>query len=82
MTISTDDVRTLLQAETNSVLVLIEGRTAVITDAERDSDEYLGALQIITRDELLQRAGSAEPTDHEIAELAGALDVGATELGA
>jgi hypothetical protein len=82
MTISTDDVRTLLQAETNSVLVMIEGRTAVITDAERDSDDYLGALQIITRDELRQRVGSAEPTDHEMAELAGALDVGATELGA
>jgi hypothetical protein len=82
MTISKDDVRAVLQAETNAILVLIEGRTAVITQQELDSDDYRGALQIITRDELRQRAGTAEPSDHDMAELAGALDVGATELGA
>lgn len=82
MTISNDDVRAVLQAETNAVLVLIEGRTAVITQQEVDSDDYRGALQIITRDELRQRAGTAELSDHDVAELAGALDVGVTELGA
>ncbi|WP_102145335.1 hypothetical protein [Mycobacterium hubeiense] len=81
MTISTDDVRRLLQAEERgAVLVLVEGRTEVIAAGRLASEQYRGALEVISRDELVKRVG-ADPSEHELAEQAAILDSAISELG-
>ena len=82
MTISTDDVRRLLQAEAkDAVLVLVEGRTEVISAGQLASEEYRGALEVISHDELIRRLGGTEPSEHELAEQAAILDAAISEMG-
>jgi hypothetical protein len=81
MTISTDDVRRLFRSdEADSVLVLVEGRTDVVGAGRLASDEYRGALEVISRDDLVSRVGD-DPSDHELAEQAALLDSTVNELG-
>jgi hypothetical protein len=81
MTISTDDVRRLLQSDVaNSVLVLVEGRTEVIAASGLASEQYRGALEVVFRDDLVKRLGDA-PSEHDLAEQAALLDTAISELG-
>ena len=79
--VTADDVRRLLGAGTDAVLVLVEGRVYVIAPAELDTESYRGALQIITRDELVRGAGSEELSERELKEQAAELDSAVSELG-
>jgi hypothetical protein len=82
MTISADDVRRLLTNEDpDAVLVLIEGRTEVIGQQDTDSAQYRGALQVITRDDLLHRIGGSDLSDRTMEEQAAILDATVSELG-
>jgi hypothetical protein len=79
--ISADDVRRLLQSdEKDAILVVIEGRAEVIGAGRLASPEYRGALEVVTRDDLVQRVGET-PSDHEISEQAAQLDTAVSELG-
>jgi hypothetical protein len=79
--ISVDDVRRLLAAdEKDAILVVIEGRTEVIGAGRLASAEYRGALEVVARDDLVQRLGES-PSDHEISEQAAQLDTAVSELG-
>lgn len=81
MTISTDDVRRLLQADKqDSLLVLVEGRTEVISAGQLASEQYRGALEVVSRDDLVKRLGDA-PSDHDVAEQAAQLDAAVSEMG-
>lgn len=82
MMISRDDVEKLLGAGPSAVLVLIEGRAEVVGRDELDSDEYVGALEVITREALLDRTGGVDLSPHELEEQAAALDAAVSELGA
>ncbi|MGE0218342.1 hypothetical protein [Mycolicibacterium sp.] len=76
MTISPDDVRRLLGADDGSALVLVEGRVEVVS-----GDAAEGALEVVTRADLVARTGRADLTDQELAEQAAALDLAVAELG-
>jgi hypothetical protein len=79
--IATDDVRALLDAaDEDAVLVVVEGRAEVISGRALDSDQYRGALQVITREDLGARVG-AQPSDHDLAEQAAQLDSTVSEMG-
>jgi hypothetical protein len=81
MTISTDDVRRLLKSDVaDSVLVLVEGRTEVIAASQLASEQYRGALEVVSRDDLVKRLGDA-PSEHDLAEQAALLDSAISELG-
>jgi hypothetical protein len=81
MMISTDDVRRLLGADDpDSVLVLVEGRTEVIGAGQLASEQYRGALEVVSREDLAKRLGDA-PSNHDIAEQAALLDNAVSELG-
>lgn len=81
MTISTDDVRRLLQADDHdAVLVLVEGRTEVIGAAALASEKYRGALEVISREDLLGRVG-ADVSERVLTEQASILDSAVSELG-
>jgi hypothetical protein len=79
--ITADNVRRLLDSEIDAVLVLIEGRVDVIDPAALDTDGYRGALQVITREELIEQAGGEQLSDRELVEQAAALDMAVAELG-
>ncbi|WP_369802959.1 hypothetical protein [Mycobacterium sp. EPa45] len=79
--ITRDDVRRLLDGDSDAVLVLVEGRIEVIDPAALDTDDYRGALQVITRAELVEQAGGEDLSDRELVEQAAALDTAITELG-
>jgi hypothetical protein len=79
--ITGDDVRRLLDGETDTVLVLLEGRIEVVDPATLDGDAYRGALQIITRAELVEQAGGEQLSERELAEQAAALETAVAEMG-
>lgn len=82
MTISADDLRRLLTADADALLVLIEGRAEVIPREALDDDAFRGALEVISRDALLERTGGATDLDDAgLAAQAAALDTEVTELG-
>ena len=80
--ISAGDVRRLLEHDDpEAVLVLIEGRIEVVSPRQTDSPEYRGALQVISRDDLLQRIGAQDLSDRVIEEQAAILETTVAELG-
>ena len=79
--VTADDVRRLLAAGPDAVLILVEGRVDVVAPAELDTDAYRGALQIITRDELVRGTGTEQLSERELAEQAAELDSAVSELG-
>jgi hypothetical protein len=80
--ISADDVRRLLEHDDpEAVLVLIEGRIEVVSPRQTESPEYRGALQVISRDDLLQRIGAQDLSDRVIEEQAAILETTVAELG-
>ncbi|MGE2737622.1 hypothetical protein [Mycolicibacterium vaccae] len=82
MTISTDDLRRLLDAGPDATLVLIEGRTKILTPSEAHADENRGALEIISRAALLERTGGATTlSESELTAQASALETAVNELG-
>ncbi len=82
MVISTDDVKRLLQDDDpEAMLVLIGGRAEVIKPRDTESSQYRGALQVVSRDDLIKRTGGADLSDHDLAEQAALLDATVSELG-
>jgi NADH dehydrogenase len=82
MTVSADDVRKLLQADDDSLLVVIEGRTEVITTDALDTDAFRGALEVISKSALLARTdGATELSEAELSAQATSLDTAVSELG-
>lgn len=82
MTISIQDLRRLLDAGPDATMVLVEGRTKIITAGGADTDANRGALEIISRAALLDRMGGATaPSDAELSAQANALETAVTELG-
>ena len=81
MIISADDVRALLAADNDAVLVVVEGRAAVVSAADLESPQYRGALEVATRAELIDRAGGSQFSEREAAELAADLDSAVSEMG-
>jgi ATP-dependent protease Clp ATPase subunit len=79
--VTADDVRRLLAAGADAVLVLVEGRVDVVAPAQLDTHPYRGALQINTRDELVRGAGGEQLSEREIKEQAAELDSAVSELG-
>ncbi|WP_422744852.1 hypothetical protein ACN27E_22520 [Mycobacterium sp. WMMD1722] len=81
MTIGADHVRRLLGADGEATLIMIEGRAEVVTEGDLRSDRYQGALEVISRDELLKRTGGADLSDRDVEEQAAALNTAVDELG-
>ena len=80
--ITADDLRRLLAAEQkNATMVLVEGRIDVIGAGQLAATEYRGALEVVSREDLVKRLGEA-PSEHDVAEQAGVLDAVISELGA
>jgi hypothetical protein len=82
MTVTPDDVRALLSDDDpTAVLVLVEGRTEVVPADKLDTADYRGALLIASRDDVIDRTDGAEPSEHELAEQAAALNAEIDNLG-
>lgn len=82
MTISGDDVRRLLASDaSDAVLVLVQGHTEVVPGDQLESDRYRGALQVVSRADLLSQVDGAQLSEHEMAEEAAKLESAIANLG-
>ncbi|KOV90022.1 hypothetical protein [Nocardia sp. NRRL S-836] len=74
MAVPVQDLRQLLDsAEPGAALVHVEGRYVVAGSAELDTPELRGALSVVTREELLERAGGQPVAERDLEEIAAAL---------
>ena len=82
MTIDSDVVRRLVDADDDAMLVLLEGRALVIGTGQLDDDSHRGALRVISRTDFLRRVGDGtELSDDEVGRQAAILDAEVSELG-
>ncbi|MET9908700.1 hypothetical protein ABZZ74_18110 [Streptomyces sp. NPDC006476] len=76
-------MRELLAArEDSATLVLLEGPAKVIAAAERSTDWYAGAVDVMSGEELARRIGTDSPSDRELDVLASTLNTMVAQLGA
>lgn len=82
--ITREDVQELLQSMADDpTLVLLEGRVLVISASELGSGgPYNGALEIISRTDLIAQSGADTEPDYDLDSLASRLDTLVTEWGA
>ncbi|MEU0884113.1 hypothetical protein ABZ345_36440 [Lentzea sp. NPDC005914] len=74
MPVPVDCLKQLLQSDrSEATLVLVEGRYVVAANEELATDALRGALPVVTRDELLERAGGRPVADRELDEIAATL---------
>jgi hypothetical protein len=64
------------------MLVVVAGRVMIAAAAELDADPYRGAMEIISREDLVTQLGSDVPPEHHLDEVAARLDAMVTQLGA
>lgn len=82
MRVTVEVLRSLLDAAGDAALVLLEGRLSVVPGAALGTPDWAGAVVVVTRDGLVERAGSADPSERELTEVAAALDVEEASRGA
>ncbi|MEU7479834.1 hypothetical protein AB0A63_27845 [Lentzea sp. NPDC042327] len=74
MPVPVEDLRKLLDSPRhNAMLVHVEGRYVVAGSTELDRPDLRGALPVVSRDDLLDRAGGEPVSDRALAEAAAAL---------
>lgn len=80
MTISQEDVQRLASAEaSDAVLVLLEGRTLVLSASDLDSAEYRGALPVAAKTDIVGQSGPL--SEQECRDLAARLDIEVSQRG-
>lgn len=82
MTITADDVRSLLDSDLpEASLVLQEGRVHLLGGADLRSRRYAGALFVASREQLRDRFLGREPSARELDEVAAGLRTAVSNLG-
>ena len=80
-TITIEHLNALLDAsDATSIIGLIEGKVVIIGAAQRDSEKYRGALEVISREQLVERVGG-EAEEAELRALAAELTTATALLG-
>ena len=83
MTVDADHVRQLLDcAEPEPTMVLVEGRIDIVAAADLRSGRLPGAVEVTTREQVLDNAGHTDLSAAELQEQAAILDSTLTNLGA
>jgi hypothetical protein len=80
--IAPEHVGALLGSDADQpALVVSAGAAAVIPRSALDSGPYEGALEVISRDELVGRLGTDAPSHGELEEISARLESTVTRLG-
>ncbi len=82
MAVPVQDLKALLEStEPDATLVHVEGRYVVAGSAELDTPALRGALPVVTRDELLERAGGQPVAERDLEQIAAALTAAVDNRG-
>ncbi|MFJ6674445.1 hypothetical protein ACIQMJ_25355 [Actinosynnema sp. NPDC091369] len=82
MTVKASDLRELLTSDLpDPNLVLIEGRLEVIQVDDLDTDDFRGAMLLLSRAELLARGVDEDSPDTELERQAATISTAVNELG-
>ncbi|PNG21993.1 hypothetical protein [Streptomyces cahuitamycinicus] len=66
----------------DATLIVTVGTVVVVPASALDSERYRGALEIISRHDLVTRLGTSAPSRRDLEETAAGLDTAVTRLGA
>jgi hypothetical protein len=81
--ITPEHVEALLASDADTpALVVTAGSAAVVPRSALDSDQYRGAMEVISREDLVSRLGTDVPSRSELEEVSARLDSAVTRLGA
>jgi hypothetical protein len=80
--ITPEHIEALLASDADApTLVVTAGTAAVVPASELDSDRYRGAMEIISRQDLVAQLGTGTPSRRDLEETATRLDSAVTRLG-
>lgn len=78
-----EHVEALLGSDADdATLIVTAGSLVVVPASALDSERYRGALEIISRHDLVTRLGTGAPSRRDLEETAARLDTAVTRLGA
>jgi hypothetical protein len=81
--ITPEHVQELLASDAERpVLVVVESAATVVPEAALDTDDYRGALEVLTQQDLRAQLDTDAPSRHDLEEVAARLDSTVTHLGA
>ncbi|TQM80613.1 hypothetical protein FHX81_2951 [Saccharothrix saharensis] len=82
MTVKASDLRELLTSDLpDPNLVLVEGRIEVVQVDDLDTDDFRGAMLLLSRAELLARGVDEDSPDTELERQAATISTAVNELG-
>ncbi|MFE9746140.1 hypothetical protein ACFYOT_14630 [Saccharothrix saharensis] len=82
MTVKASDLRELLTSDLpDPNLVLVEGRIEVVQVDDLDTDDFRGAMLLLSRAELLARGVDEDSPDAELERQAATISTAVNELG-
>jgi hypothetical protein len=81
--ITPEQVETLLSSDADDPTLIVTGGAATVVPAsELDTERYRGAVEVISRQDLVARLGGDTLSRHGLEEIAARLDSMVTRLGA
>ncbi|GAB2892522.1 hypothetical protein GCM10027074_70760 [Streptomyces deserti] len=81
--ITPEHVKDLLESDAgNPTLVVVAGAAEVVPASALDTDRYRGALEVVSRKDLLAQLSTGTASRHDLEEMAARLDGTVTRLGA
>jgi hypothetical protein len=81
--ITSEQVKALLESDADEpILVVVSGSAAVVPASALATDRWRGALEIITREDLVAQLGTDAGSGRDLEAIAARLDAAVTRLGA
>ncbi|MFV0138124.1 hypothetical protein ACLGIH_34065 [Streptomyces sp. HMX87] len=81
--IRAEHIEALLGSDADDATLIVTAGTAVVVPASAlDSEQYRGALEIVSRHDLVTRLHAGAPSRRDLEEIAARLDTAVTRLGA
>ncbi|WP_406725063.1 hypothetical protein WJ438_10965 [Streptomyces sp. GD-15H] len=81
--ITPEQVKALLEPDADEpTLIVVSGAGVVVPASALGTDRYRGAMEIISRKDLVAQLGTDVASRHDLEEIAARLDAALTRLGA
>ncbi|WP_033320308.1 hypothetical protein [Streptomyces yerevanensis] len=81
--ITSEQIEALLASDAEGPTLIVTAGTVVVVPASAlDSERYRGAVEIISRHDLVAQLGTDAPSRRDLKETAARLDTAVTQLGA
>jgi hypothetical protein len=81
--IKPEHVKALLESEAEEpTLIVVSGAAEVVPASALGTDQYRGAMEVVSRRDVTAQLGIGDATPHDLEEIAARLKAAVTRLGA